>query len=373
MRSPLALAATVVFACAVATCQISKPALFPLQMETRVPFDPTAFPSAGQNILLYELHLTNFTPSPLSLDRIEVVDPNSPAQAIAVFDGASLQAMTGLLASGSPAMPPQIAGGQTAIVFMSVSFESESRIPDRLIHRVVASGATAEGAVIGTRHTQLQVLGPPVEAANWIADDGPGNEPDNHHRRGIHVFDGQPVISERYAIDWEQVQNGASFSGDPKDRNSYFAYGKPVLAVADARVIRVQDELPENTPGHGDAFHPAAPITLDTLGGNMVVLDIGQGEYAYYLHLQPGSVRVKIGDRVRRGQVLARIGASGDAREPHLHFEVTTSPKPFFGEGIPYLIDQYTITPPGGGSPQMHKHELPLNKSIISFRISTSQ
>lgn len=361
------------FACAIATCQMSKPAPFPLQMEARVPFDPTAFASAGRHILLYELHLTNFTSSPISLDRIEVVDPLSPTQPIAIFDGASLQAMTELFTSGIPATPPQIAGGQTAIVFMSVSFESGARIPDHLIHRVVAAGAAAEGAVISTHHTQLQVLGPPVEAANWIADDGPGNEPDNHHRRGVHVFGGQPVISERYAIDWQQVQNGSSFSGDPKDRTSYFSYGKPVLAVVDARVILMQDGLPENTPGHGDEFHPAAPITLDTLGGNMIVLDIGQGEYAYYLHLQPGSVRVKTGDRVRRGQVLAHIGASGDAREPHLHFEVTTSPKPFFGEGLPYLIDQYTITPQGGGSPQIRKRELPLNKSIISFRSSARQ
>ena len=102
-------------------------------------------------------------------------------------------------------------------------------------------------------------------------------------------------------------------------------------------------------------------------------MDLGEGEYAYYLHLQPGSIRVKTGDRVRRGQVLARIGASGDAREPHLHFEVTTESKPFIGEGIPYVIDQYTVTPANGGLPEVDKHELPLNKSIVSFGISTSK
>jgi murein DD-endopeptidase MepM/ murein hydrolase activator NlpD len=53
---------------------------------------------------------------------------------------------------------------------------------------------------------------------------------------------------------------------------------------------------------------------------------------------------VKAGDRVRRGQLLARIGSSGDAREPHLHFEVTTSAKQLAGEGVPYVLDEYRLS-----------------------------
>ena len=193
-----ALAGSVVFICAVAPCQIPKLAPFPLQMETRVPFDPTLFPSEGRSWPFYEMHLTNFSSSPLSLDRIEVADPESAAQPLAVFDGKQLQSMITLLTAGSPTTPLQVAGGETIIVFISVSFQKDARVPDHLIHRIVASGGTAECAVISTHHTPLQVLAPPVEGANWLADDGPGNEPDNHHRRGLHVFDGKPVISERY-------------------------------------------------------------------------------------------------------------------------------------------------------------------------------
>jgi murein DD-endopeptidase MepM/ murein hydrolase activator NlpD len=67
----------------------------------------------------------------------------------------------------------------------------------------------------------------------------------------------------------------------------------------------------------------------------MITIDLGDGQFAYYMHLQPGSLRVKAGERVRRGQVLARVGCSGDAREPHLHFELTDSPKLIAGEGLP--------------------------------------
>jgi murein DD-endopeptidase MepM/ murein hydrolase activator NlpD len=62
----------------------------------------------------------------------------------------------------------------------------------------------------------------------------------------------------------------------------------------------------------------------DHLRGNSITLELSHGHFAHYMHLQPSSVQVKTGDHVRRGQLLGRIGSSGDAREPHPHFEVTT-------------------------------------------------
>ena len=64
------------------------------------------------------------------------------------------------------------------------------------------------------------------------------------------------------------------------------------------------------------------PITLETVGGNNVIMEIGDGLYAFYAHLQPGSLRVKVGDKVRRGQVLGLLGNSGNSSEPHLHFHI---------------------------------------------------
>jgi hypothetical protein len=337
-------------------------------MATRIPFAPTAFPSEGSTHLFYELHLTNFTPSPLTLDHIEVVNPDMPGTSIALFSGERLLSMTTLLTPGKPTLPLQIPGGQTIVVFMSLQFDGDQRVPDRIAHRIVASGLVAEGTIVDTHHTPLQVLDPPLEGPNWKADDAPDDDPDNHHRRGMHVLNGEAVIDERYAIDWQQTQDGQTFSGDASNKAAYFSYGKPVLAVANARVVAARDGLPDNIPGHGKEFHPAIAITLDTVPGNFITLDLGRGQYAYYLHLQPGSISVKVGEHVRRGQVLAHIGASGDAREPHLHFEVTTSAKPLIGEGIPYVIDRYKLTS-RRGTPRNQEtiHELPLNKSIVSF------
>src|SRR5260370_12533749 len=114
-----------------------------------------------------------------------------------------------------------IGNGQSAIAFMSVAFDRSSHIPDRLIHHVSTVDSAAEGAVIATHHTELHVLGPPVEGANWLAADGPSNDQDNHHRRGVVILDGRAVDSRRYAIDWKQIRDGASFSGDAPAARSY--------------------------------------------------------------------------------------------------------------------------------------------------------
>jgi hypothetical protein len=318
----------------------SKTPSWPAQLEMRVPFGPTAFPSGQQTYVMYELHLTNFGTAPLSVIRIEVRDADGAAsQPIAAFEAQQLETMLQPLGGETLSDPKEklvVGGGQTTIAFMSIAFKRNSHIPDRLLHDVITADSVARGAVITTHHTPLHVLGPPVEGANWLAADGPSNDEDNHHRRGVVILDGQAVDSRRYAIDWKQINGDASFSGDPQDVHAYYAYEREVLAVADGRVVTARDGLPDNVPGHGESFHPAVPITIDTVAGNTITLDLGGGQFAYYMHLQPGSLRVKVGDRVRRGQQIARIGASGDAREPHLHFEVTTSSKPLVGEGVPY-------------------------------------
>ncbi len=384
----------------------------PIQLEMRVPFAPTAVPSEQRIHLLYELQLTNFETAPLHLTRIEVLDANgaSTAPPIATFTAQQLPAMVkpiGPAASsrssgvspsantkwtcpmdpqivrdvpgscpicGMPLEPRtlssdsqgdyQIAGGGSAIVLVSIALDQGSHVPARLLHRVVAAEGVMEGAVITTHHTTLRVLGPPLEGANWLAHEGPGG--DNHHRREMIILNGKAVISTRYAIDWNKVEKGDASFGDEKNLHSYYGYGQPVVAVADGKIVSARDGLPDNVPAQGDAFQPSVPITMETWGGNTIVLDLGGGQFARYMHLQPGSLRVKSGDRVRRGQVLARVGSSGDSRGPHLHFEVTTSSKPG-GQGVPYVIDSYGGTSADGHPMGQRKYELPLKNTLVVF------
>lgn len=329
-------------------------------LEARLLSEPTAFPSLGKIHLFYELHLKNSGLVPLDLREIDVLDPDKGDALVSEIEGPPLDQM---LSNGHR----RLAAGESAQVFVELVRDQGAPFPTRLAHRLVAESVAVEGPMMKV-HTDPRQLAPPVEGPDWLASDGPGNTPDNHHRRGLVVLDGKPVISRRFAIDWMRVEKGATFSGDAADSHSYHAYGQPVFAVADATVITARDGIPDNRPGHDDQFHPAIPITFDTVAGNTITLDIGGGEYAYYCHLQLGSVRVKEGDKVRRGQLLGLIGDSGDAREPHLHFEVSTSPKFAFGEGVPYTINSYRL--PNAG---MRKNEMPLNNMVANFELRTDR
>jgi hypothetical protein len=340
----------------------------PPQLEIRVPFEPTAFPSAGRTYLIYELHLRNFAPIPFTLRRVEVLDADTTAaQPVAVFEAAQLDSILQPIGPRAPGDASgdrrQLAGGGSVVLFAWIVFDRGAHVPTRLRHRVLTADSAVEGAEIGTHHTELRVFGPPVTGPDWVARSGPNN--DSYHRRGLLVFSGGATIDRRYAIDWGQSNNGATFSGDALDNRSYYAYGEEVLAVADGRVVSARDGIPENVPRH-EGFRPAVPLSMETIEGNTITLDVGGGQFAAYAHLQPGSVRVKAGDRVRRGQVLARIGNSGDSREPHLHFEVTNSSRPLAGEGVPYLIDRYRAKS-ADDSWQTRTRELPLQDMLIDF------
>lgn len=340
--------------------------LFPLQVETRVPFAPTAFESDGASHLVYELYLTNFSQSPVDIRRIEVRDADTAAgQSVAVVEGTAL---TELLDSigGQAKSASQLGPGATAVAYMWVSVKDGAPVPQHLSHRVLTENDSVEGAAITTHNTDLQSLSAPVRGEGWLASDGPSNDRDNHHRRGVLVIDGRAVDSRRYAIDWMLTRDGNTLSGDRAVRSNFYAYGQPVYAAANAVVSSAKDGQPENVPALPAEFHPAVPITLDTAGGNNLVLDLGHGQYAYYFHLQTGSVRVKPGDHVHRGQVIARIGVSGDATVPHLHFEVTTSPQILAGDGVPYEIDHFRLKR-DDNSWQDRTKELPLGKMIFDF------
>ena len=102
-------------------------------------------------------------------------------------------------------------------------------------------------------------------------------------------------------------------------------------------------------------------MTFETMGGNQVVLDLGAGQYAFYAHLQPGSIRVRQGERVRKGQVLALLGNSGNSTAPHLHFQVSDAPVLLGGEGLPYVIDRFER------NGRQHRNEIPLQDWAVNF------
>lgn len=128
--------------------------------------------------------------------------------------------------------------------------------------------------------------------------------------------------NQRFAIDFQisvDVAPGqrSNHQNDGSKNSDYYAYGQDILAPADGTVVTVVDGVPENPPGLTDIYYRF---------GNAITISLGNGEYAVLGHLLTGSTKVRVGDRVSRGQVIARCGNSGNSTAPHLHFQISDSP-----------------------------------------------
>jgi murein DD-endopeptidase MepM/ murein hydrolase activator NlpD len=284
----------------------------------------------------------------------------------------------GLVPQPAAAERGRIGGGLRAIVFLWVPVDGRTP-PARLRHRVTVERGTGDSVTVDTIAGEtiavandVAVIGPPLRGGGWLAANGPAAE--SGHRRALVPVDGIPAIAQRFGIDYLRVSEaGLTFSGDRANNDSYLAEGQDALAVADGVVAATKDGIPENVPGINSR---AVPITLETVGGNYVILDIGRGRYAFYAHLKPGSLRVKTGDRVKRGQVVGLVGNSGNSTEPHLHFHISDGTSPLGAQGVPYAFETFQLEGrcrrilvdcARGASPELRRREMPLANMIVRF------
>ena len=371
---------------AVARSQELHPAAIPADLA--VPLVPTPVVAEGQRHLIYELHIANFGSAPFTLVSVDVVDGTTGAT-LTSYAGDSL---TGVLARpGTPGLPDRrvIAGGTRAVVFIDIYAPVSATAPNLLRHRVTflpmtpPSGpvqSVVTGAVMRITHLTPTVLGPPLCGDGWLASHGLANT--SSHRRTLLAIDGRARIAQRFAIDWTRIEaNGQVFHGDPSRNTNWTPYGADVLAVADARVVQIVDGVPENDP---TSDTKAVPITLETVAGNHLILDLGDGRYALYAHLQPGSFAVKQGARVRRGQMLAKLGNSGQSDAPHLHLHIMDEPSPLAAEGLPLVFSSFelqghvpslrVLTDGTGWKPSApsstRKAEMPVENAVVRFSCS---
>lgn len=322
-----------------------------------VPARPIPFRGAdGQSHLMYELHITNFSRGELRLRRIEVLGDRAP---IASFEGRELLdilALVGIDAYDTRAVGP----GLRAVAFLSVPL-ADDMAPANLRHRLIFAGATLDLAPVSLQGSKPIVIGPPLAGSDWLAMNGPDSR--SEHRRALVAPGGHLVAPQRFAIDWFQLKTAdARFTGDSKKNGNYKAYGADVLAVADAAVAQLKDGIADNIPGEDP---DGALIADDAELGNYVILDLGDGNYCLYAHLQPGSLRVMAGDRVKRGQTLGLLGNSGSSTEPHLHFQVMNGTSLLDPEGVPYLIDSFELL--SGRNAGRQTDALPMENMRVKF------
>jgi hypothetical protein len=151
----------------------------------------------------------------------------------------------------------------------------------------------------------------------WYVVWGGRNIEDNHHTVSE---------AERFAMDVLIAQDGSSHTGDGTNLTDYYCYGREVLAPGPGVVVKVHDNEPDQQPGKRDPQNPL---------GNAVMIDHGNGEFSLLAHMQPGTIRVKVGDTVETQTVLGLVGNSGNTTEPHIHYHVMDGPDMETAEGLP--------------------------------------
>jgi murein DD-endopeptidase MepM/ murein hydrolase activator NlpD len=313
----------------------------------------TAFPLAapvpvtgtdGRVHLAYELIVTNTYQEPATIMSVTVLDGERTLQRVR---GTGLAAKFRVV-GGTEAVT--LAPGQQGLLWLDPTVASLDEVPDRLQHVLDVRFAQAtpplvprelaEGvADVPVQSTQAVAIRSPLSGPRWL--DGNGCcDVVTPHRAALNPFRGALWAPERFAIDFVRLdRRGRLFDGPRNRLSSYHYYGAPVRAVAGGPVVAVVDDLEEQTPGANPTGLP-----IDQFGGNHVVQDIGDGRYALYAHLQPGPTEgVSVGSDLRAGQLVGRLGNTGNTDSPHLHFHVMDSPDPLASNGLPYVIDTFDV------------------------------
>lgn len=159
--------------------------------------------------------------------------------------------------------------------------------------------------------------------------------------RSLDANDHAGSPAERYAYDFALQRDGSERNGATSSVTEYLGYGGTVFAPAAGRVIAVEDGHPDLAPSDGKA------LLSRRTAGNFVVLEIAPERYLFLEHLQPRSIQVEVGDRIRIGEAVAQLGNSGEAGAPHLHLHVQDAPEPGAGEGVPIEFCGYEVIDQG--------------------------
>lgn len=335
----------------------------------------------------YDLVITNVFYAPVTITSIDVATPKG--KRLLRLRGDDLkEALQPMMSAGEINEIP--ASGSAAVLIDVIVPRGE--LPAEVTHLIkYETSPTPLESIIGSK----QILGPrltvsniePLVISSPLKGDGWFNAngccvASAHRSFRIVSGGGRFVKPETFAIDWVRLKDNQLFEGDGSENDQYFGYGADVHSVADGTVITTRNDMPDTPPNT-----PPVLIGPNDYSGNHVIVLIEPGVWAYYVHLIPGSVTVKEGDAVAKGQVLGKLGSTGNSTAPHLHFGLGDGPDILTSNSLPFVMDRYkylgmvhvntpeeeektgvpiVIESPDGG-PRIQRNALPLNFAVTDF------
>ena len=298
----------------------------------------------GMDHVEYELLVVSVFPEPVTLTSVTVL--NQAGKQLMRIEKSALSAATQPLFAhtGSPVIPPSAAVAVEVDLILP-----PNTAPERVTHKIAYAlkagselapmmpGLEVDAPEVAIKRKPAILIRPPVKGEGWVVSSG-CCEPNIHRDLRVAIDGVRIETAETFAIDWNRIKDGKIYDGDGKKLEQHYAFGEDVFAVADGTVVSIQDGKAETTPNV-----PMKPETKEDYGGNHVILQIAPNVFAIYGHLHPGSLTVKIGDAVKAGVLLAKIGNSGPSLGPHLHFSIADKPDFVVGRSLPFVFDSFTL------------------------------
>jgi hypothetical protein len=297
----------------------------------------------GMDHVEYELLVVSVFSEPVTLTSVTVLDP-AGKKLMRIEGGALTAATQPLFAHSGSAVIPASAAVSVEVDLILPPNTAPERVTHKIAYALKADSELglmipsleADAPEVAINRQPAIVIKPPVRGEGWLVSSG-CCKPNIHRDLRIAMNGVRIETAETFAIDWNRVKNNKIHDGDGKKLEQHYAFGEEVFAVADGTIVSIQDGKPEMTPNI-----LMKPETKDDYGGNHVILEIAPAVFAIYLHLHPGSLTVKVGDVVKAGAPLAKIGNTGPSMGPHLHFSISDKPDFIVGRSLPFVFDSFT-------------------------------
>lgn len=161
--------------------------------------------------------------------------------------------------------------------------------------------------------------------------------------------------AQKYAFDFIMIdEKGKSYNNSPRKNENYYCFNQEILAPNNGEIAQVVDGIDDNTPGYLNGYW---------VPGNTVIIKHSEKLYSCLAHFKQNSIRVKVGQKVKTGDLLGFCGNSGNSSEPHLHFHLQDKSNILFAKGVKCYFSEIKVK--AGNNEKVIKNYSPIKGDMI--------